>query len=181
MSIFMVSDTHFGHNKNFIFEPRGFTTVKEHDETIIQNWNSVVKPEDEVFHLGDVFLVDNEHGMECLNRLNGHIHIIRGNHDSETRLELFKTSPNVVEVCDGKFFHFKKFHFFLSHFPCLTSNLDIDKPLFARTLNLCGHSHTQDSFADWDKGTIFHVELDTNNCFPWNIEEIIELMKEHSN
>lgn len=181
MSIFMVSDTHFGHNKNFIFEPRGFTTIEEHDETIIQNWNSVVKPEDEVFHLGDVFLVDNGHGMECLNRLNGHIHIIRGNHDSETRLELFKTSPNVVEVCDGKFFHFKKFHFFLSHFPCLTSNLDIDKPLFARTLNLCGHSHTQDSFADWDKGTIFHVELDTNNCFPWNVEEIIELMKEHSN
>jgi calcineurin-like phosphoesterase family protein len=180
MSIFIVSDTHFGHNKNFIFEPRGFTTVEEHDETIIQNWNSIVKPEDEVFHLGDVFLVDNEHGIKCLNRLNGHIHIIRGNHDSETRLELFKRSPNVVEVCDGKFFHFKKFHFFLSHFPCLTSNLDIDKPLFARTLNLCGHSHIQDPFADWDKGTIFHVEVDTNNCFPWNIEEIIELMKEHN-
>ena len=74
--IFLVSDTHFGHDRAFLYEPRGFSNIADHDEAVIQNWNSVVQPDDTVYHLGDVMLNDNDHGMDCLRRLNGNIIII---------------------------------------------------------------------------------------------------------
>ena len=78
--IWFTSDTHFGHQKEFLWAPRGFNSIEEHDEMIIHNWNEVVGPNDDVYHLGDVMLNDNEHGLECLKRLNGKIHITIGNH-----------------------------------------------------------------------------------------------------
>ena len=97
-NIWFVSDTHFGHQKDFLFGPRGFTNFEEHDTAIIENWNSVVAPNDEVYHLGDVMLGDNEHGIECLKKLNGKIHILIGNHDTDTRIELYSQCPNVVSI-----------------------------------------------------------------------------------
>ena len=62
----------------------------------------------------------------------------------------------------------------MSHYPTITSNHDYNKPLNKRLINLCGHTHTKDKFADWDKGIIYHVELDAHNNTPVNIEEIIK-------
>ena len=76
--IYFTSDTHFCHNRPFLYEPRGFKSIEEHDETIVTNWNSIVKPEDEVYHLGDVMLIDNEKGIKYLKSLNGKIHLILG-------------------------------------------------------------------------------------------------------
>ena len=67
--------------------------------------------------------------------------------------------------------------FYLSHYPTLTSNLDSNEPLKARVINLCGHSHTQDRWADWDKGLIYHVEMDAHNCYPVLLDDIIEEIK----
>ena len=44
-------------------------------------------------------------------------------------------------------------------------------------ISLCGHSHSQDAFADWDKGLIYHVELDAHNNFPVSIDSIIKDIK----
>lgn len=177
--IWLVSDTHFGHDRSFIYEPRGFKNIYEHDKQIIDNWNNIVQPGSDVYHLGDVMLGDNEYGLSCIKQLKGNIHIIRGNHCTDTRMELYKTCSNVVEVCEGKFLRYGKYHFYLSHFPCLTSNMDEDKPLKARTISLCGHSHTKNKFCDMDKGLIFHVELDTNNNKPWLLDDIIEDIKNY--
>ena len=180
--IFITSDTHFRHNKSFIYEPRGFKNIWEHDKTIIKKWNEVVQPEDDIFHLGDVMLGDNEYGLSCIKQLKGKIHIIRGNHDSDTRMELYKQCYNVVEVCEGKFLRYGKYHFYLSHYPCLCSNWDYDKPLKARTVSLCGHTHTKDPFLDWSKGLIYHVEVDTkSDCSPWLLDDIINNIKEKLN
>ena len=67
--IWLTSDLHFGHDREFIWGPRGFKNVHEMNEAIIKNWNTAVAPEDEVYVLGDLMLNDNEHGMECLRRL----------------------------------------------------------------------------------------------------------------
>ena len=178
-NIWVSSDLHLGHSKNFIYEPRGFESVQEHDETIIKNWNELVSPDDDVYLLGDLMLNDNEHGMKCLGRLNGRLHLIRGNHDSDERWKLYADSWNVVELCGwATQLRISKQSIFLSHYPTITSNCDVEKPLKARVLNLCGHSHTKDPFADWDKGLIFHCEMDSNNCKPWNYEDIIKKVKE---
>lgn len=176
--IWLTSDSHFCHRQPFLYEPRGFKSIEEHDEAIIQNWNSLVKPDDIVYHLGDVMLNDDERGLKCLQRLNGHIHLIRGNHCTDNRLLKYAECWNVESVGDwATVIKSGKQSIYLSHFPTITSNFDVDKPLKARMVNVCGHTHTKDPFADWNKGLIFHCELDTNNCKPWNLEDILKVIR----
>lgn len=180
-NIYITSDTHFGHSKNFIYEPRGFKNIYDHDNAIIKNWNEIVQPEDDIYLLGDVMLNDNDYGLSCLKQLKGQIHIIRGNHCTNARIELYKTYPNVIEVCDAKWLKIGKQSFFLSHYPCLTDNHDDGKPLNKKVINLCGHIHTPDKWHDWNNGLIYHVEMDAHGCQVVNIEQIINDIKEKIN
>jgi calcineurin-like phosphoesterase family protein len=185
--IFLTSDTHFGHDRKFLYGPRGFNNIQEHDETIIQNWNSVVSPEDIVFHLGDVMLNDNEHGMECLRRLNGKIIIIPGNHDTRNRIELYKTLPNISVIQgiqpDGSnlnvgaiYYKYNKYTFYMSHHPTNTSNLEGGHYLRMHLLNLYGHTHQNTNFYN-EIPYMYHVGMDSHNCYPVCIDDIIEDMK----
>ena len=54
MAIFLTSDLHFNHDREFVWKVRGFTSVQEMNETIVKNWNSVVNPDDDVYVLGCV-------------------------------------------------------------------------------------------------------------------------------
>ena len=175
--IYVTSDTHFSHDKEFLWGPRGFANQWEMNKAIIERWNNLITEEDDVYILGDITLSDIDSGIECLKQLRGKIHIIRGNHDSEARIKMYEACHNVVEVCDAKYLKVGKQSFFLSHYPCLTSNFDVDKPLNRRIVNLCGHVHSQDKWLDWDKGLIYHVEMDAHNCTPVNIETVIEEIK----
>ena len=88
VNIFVISDTHFGHyNMVHVFKradgspARGFKTVNEMDELMVQNWNSVVKPQDHVYHLGDVTM-NPSYNLKLISRLTGHKRLVLGNHDS---------------------------------------------------------------------------------------------------
>lgn len=178
-NIYVTSDLHFCHNRGFVYEPRGFKNIDEMNEAIVENWNSIVQPDDVVYVLGDIILNDNESGLKLLKSLKGKIHIILGNHDTATREALYKTCENVVEVVLAERLKYRGYHFFMTHYPCQTSNFDDNKPLKQRTINLCGHSHTKDPFLDWKQYPIFHCEMDTNDCCPWLLDDIIELIKAH--
>lgn len=84
-SIYVISDTHFGHAnilnfKNKDGEPlRVFDDVHHMDEYMVEKWNSVVTPQDKVYHLGDVLVKSAD--WKILGRLNGHKRLILGNHD----------------------------------------------------------------------------------------------------
>lgn len=177
--IYLSSDFHFGHSREFLYKPRGFESIEEHDNRIIENWNSIVASDDICYILGDCMLGDNTHGIECLKQLNGKLHIIAGNHCTNTRIELYKQLPNVIFEGYGMPLKYKKYHFFLSHYPTLTSNFDYDEPLKKQVISLCGHSHTKDKFVDIDKGLIYHVELDAHNNKPVLIDDIINDLKEY--
>ena len=91
---YFISDTHFGHTKCWEqFKRadgsplRAFSSTEEMDETMVERWNSVVKPEDSVYHLGD--FVINRRFMHIGHRLNGRKRLVRGNHD------LFKTQEYI--------------------------------------------------------------------------------------
>lgn len=174
--IFITSDTHFGHDRGFLYEPRGFKSIQEHDETIIWNWNSVVKPDDTVYHLGDVMLGNNEHGMECLQRLNGQIKLIRGNHDTDARMKLYETLPNIEVLGWATVIKYKKYNFYLSHHPTLTSNLEKSGHLREHLINLFGHTHQQNKFF-MSIPYLYHVGLDSSECTPILLDDAIEDMK----
>ena len=85
-SVFLVSDTHFGHagvcrftRADGVTKLRPWTDPDEMDEFMIQAWNERVGPRDKVYHLGDVVI--NRRALKTLSRLNGDKVLIRGNHD----------------------------------------------------------------------------------------------------
>jgi calcineurin-like phosphoesterase family protein len=90
-NIFFISDTHFGHEKTCTTFKRNdgsplrpFANAQEMDEEMVRRWNEVVRPDDKVYHLGDV-VIGVKH-LPTLARLNGNKRLVRGNHD------IFKTS-----------------------------------------------------------------------------------------
>lgn len=172
--IFVTSDLHFGHNRDFIYGSRGFPSVEAHDNAIIENWNSVVSDEDEVYILGDLMLGNNEKGIEKIKRLKGIKHIILGNHDSEERQALYRTVPDTDILGYANVLKYNGYSIYFSHYPSLTSNYDDGVDLKKNVINLCGHAHTIDRFADFDLGIIYHCELDAHYCEPKLLDEIIE-------
>lgn len=176
MAVFLTSDTHFGHDREFIYKKRGFSNIQEHDNTIIENWNKVVSPNDTVFHLGDVMLGDYVYGLDCLKKLNGNIYIIRGNHDTTNRIQLYETCDNVLGVIDAHYFHYKKYHFYLTHYPCISGSLEKDS-LKKMTCNFYGHTHQLDKFFQ-DMPFVYNVGVDSHNCTPVNIDEAIQDMED---
>ena len=78
---FFTSDTHFNHANIIRFCNRPFKDVTQMNETLIANWNSVIDKDDTVFHLGDFCLGGAAEWTQVLNRLNGKIYLIMGNHD----------------------------------------------------------------------------------------------------
>ena len=181
MSIYLTSDLHFCHKKDFLYKPRGFSSIGEMNYAIVSIWNNTVQDDDDIYILGDIMLNDDEEGIFLLKNLRGRIHIIRGNHDSDRRIELYKQCPHVVKVENSIYLHYNGYHFYLSHYPTLTSNFDFDKPLKARLINLCGHSHIQNAFEDWDryKAPIYHCEVDAHNCTPILLDDIITEIQSH--
>ena len=176
MGIYFTSDLHFGHDKEFLWGARGFTSSQEHDEAVIERINSIVKPNDHLFILGDLMLGnDTVSGLRKVKQLNGIKTILAGNHDTETRLQYYR-QEHIGQVEMAMRYQFGKFHFILSHYPTMTANIGDDKKPWQRVYNLCGHTHTINPFWHWEFGC-YHIELDAHDCYPVSIEHIIEDMK----
>lgn len=70
-NIWFSSDLHFNHNRQFIYQARGFETLEEMNQTIIERFNSLVKPEDDLYLLGDTMLGKLEDSKPLVAALNG--------------------------------------------------------------------------------------------------------------
>ena len=123
-------------------------------------------------------LGNDEWGMQCVERLNGYIRLVRGNHDTERRCYgIYPRISKIVEFCGWAVgLHYKKYYFYLSHFPTLTGNLEKEN-LHQCTLNLFGHTHSKDKFFE-DRPYMYNVALDANNNTPVLLDDIIERMNE---
>lgn len=101
MSTWFVADTHFGHGNIIDYCRRPFRSVGEMDATLIAAWNARVHPADTVYHLGDFMLFGDEAAVQRYRqRLNGKIHLIRGNHDKRSKnLDgVFETVSDLEEI-----------------------------------------------------------------------------------
>lgn len=174
--IFFTSDTHFNHDREFIYGPRGFKTVQEMNGALIKNWNETVGKDDDIYVLGDFFLsADYNYIKEVLNKLNGRIHLVTGNHDSPSKITEYKNWDNIVEIADALRIKYKKREFFLSHYPVLTASLEQDPN--RAVINLFGHTHSKEKFYE-DRPYMYNVAVDANDNKPVEIEEIIAAFNE---
>ena len=84
------SDWHLGHANIIKYDNRPFDSVSEMNEAIINNHNSIVLPEDEFYFLGDFCMGDHSKAESYLSRINGKKFFVRGNHDKQQTIELYK-------------------------------------------------------------------------------------------
>lgn len=177
--IYLTSDLHFNHDRAFVYQPRGFDNIFDMNKTIISNWNKIITEEDDVYVLGDLCLggakslADNK---SLIQSLRGNLHIVRGNHDTDARIEMYNTCYNVIEIENAIYLKYRKYHFFMTHFPCMTANLGKES-LQQCTINLYGHTHQQTNFYQ-DIPFMYHVGVDSHNCIPVLLDNAIEEMKE---
>lgn len=164
-NIWFTSDTHFCHHNIIRFCGRPFSSVEEMDEVLIQNWNSVVKPGDLVYHLGDVFMgpstQDKHHYI--MGRLSGSKRLIVGNHDD---IPYLSSGGWFQKVMMWRVWHDKPIVF--SHVPIHQDSIQ-ERILDAGGLNVHGHTHEKGS----PKGPYKSVCVELTNYTPVNLEELI--------
>ena len=171
--IFFTSDHHFGHKNIIQFSERPFKDVAEMDDILIERWNEKVSPEDEVYHLGDMGLSSSGKLRKILDRLNGKIYLINGNHEKSaqtchTRFEWIKDYYELV-IKDDEFergeqlivlFHYSMREWNASHWG---------------TYHLYGHAHG--TLADDPTSLSFDIGVDCHNFYPLSYEEVKAIMK----
>jgi calcineurin-like phosphoesterase family protein len=133
-AVFLTSDTHFGHagvcrftEADGVTKIRPWTDPDEMDEEMIKRWNATVRPNDKVYHLGDVVI--NRKALKTLARLNGDKVLIRGNHDifRDDEYRLYFRELRAYHVINGMI---------LSHIPVHEASLG------RFGVNIHGHLHT---------------------------------------
>lgn len=114
---YFTSDTHFNHENIIKYCKRPFSSIDEHDEALIKNWNDVVPEDGIVFHLGDVGFGDPGRINEILKQLNGKIYLVIGNHDWKRIVNdhkwRFEDMTQQINMKIGKR------HIILNHYPML--------------------------------------------------------------
>lgn len=158
-NIFIVSDTHFHHANMLKFTDqygnrvRTFDDVNHMNEHMVERWNSVVRPQDKVYHLGDVAL--GKDNLDILDRLNGHKRLVRGNHDIYNTGLYLKYFDEVYgsRVLD---------HMIFTHIPIHPESLS------RFTGNVHGHIHERPEFGP----RYFNASVERIDYTPISIEDI---------
>jgi len=164
MPTWFTSDTHFGHSNIIRLSKRPFANLDEMHAALIERWNAVVGPNDDVWHLGD-FSYRSTKGLvaEIFPRLNGHKRLVIGNHDNDEVLALPWAETPVQRATiklDGKMI-------VLDHYPSRSWD-----GLYRGWYHLYGHEHG--NCDDW--GNCCDVGADCWNYTPITFAQALERM-----
>ena len=182
---FYTSDTHFGHTNVIKFDNRPFKDIKEMEDKIVENWNSVVSKNDTVYILGDFcWSKDDEEWIRILDRLTGNKVLIKGNHDKKNMSKNLK--DKFLDIKDYKEIKDEGRNVVLCHYPILLYKHSYDPNQYM----LCGHIHItreNDFLNKWVKelkdtkstnsdncGNIYNVGCMLYNYTPKTLDEIIK-------
>ncbi len=170
--VYFTSDTHFSHANIIGFCCRPFKNVNEMNETLIANWNRVVGVDDIVFHLGDFCLGGSAEWTNVLNRLNGKIYLIVGNHDIKNLRQGYY--DRFEGILMQMHIEIGKQKIYLNHCPFLCYG-----GAYKDTWQLFGHVHTSKNNTGKDASrlnmlfpTQYDVGVDNNNFTPVSFDQV---------
>lgn len=171
--IFFISDTHFGHTNVIKYDSRPFKSAFDMNETMIRNWNSVVTPEDTVYHLGDFAFLQELEVINILNRLNGQKNLIFGNHD-----QVIKKSGKIKSMFGFCKDYYEVKHqgetICLFHYPIGEWN-----KAHRGSYHLHGHCHGNYTYSR--EGKIMDVGVPCIRYKPISFEEVVEQLSNKPN
>ena len=168
MTVFFTSDTHFGHASVIRNCERPFATIEEMDAALIARWNAVVGERDTVYHLGDFCFRNDREAPWYLDRLNGRVHLLEGNHDGDTikhHAARFASVSVIEEITVGGQM------IVLCHYPMREWN-----GCYRGAWHFHGHVHGRLNHEPL--GHSVDVGADSGGFRPWSFQEIAELMKD---
>jgi len=167
-NIWFISDTHFQHTNILKYSKSRaalFNNTKQMDEVLIDNWNKTIKPEDKVYHLGDVTFGDKLYYADNIHpRLNGKKRLIVGNHDP---IPFFVERRLFEKVMLWRVFNDPEYPFLFSHVPVFQKDID-GRTKQPNGVNVHGHIHDEKS----PTKNHFCVCVEQTNFKPIHIEEI---------
>lgn len=165
-NIWIISDTHFNHHSVLDFENYAgkkirpeFSTIKEMNECIIDNWNAVVKEQDIIYHLGDVYFGAITEAQTIMKSLNGRKRLVVGNHDDIKLIIKYNLFQKIT-----LWRMFPEYGVVLTHLP-----MDKQSLLGKDLINVHGHIHR--NYPPTEKHR--NVSVEWVNYTPVNIEEVI--------
>jgi len=163
--IYFTADLHLDHFKILELMKRPFVDLDHMNEQIVLRHNEVVKPNDDVWYLGDIAFKNTE---TWLKRLNGRKHLVLGNHDDKRIKGAVKDYFESIQ--DVKYLRYNGERFYLSHYAHRTW-----RNSHHGSYHLYGHSH---GMLDPDWGRSMDVGVDANGFYPISIDEVIEKLKD---
>lgn len=145
------------------YDNRPFRNVEEHDNALINNWNAAVKPDDDVWILGDIGWHVAEKIAEIFNKLNGKKHLCVGNHDKKL-LKNRLVRDLFVEICDYKELKIGDTNIVLSHYPipCFNGH-------FYGAYHLYGHVHNSFEWNMMERVRYEMIDLYEKECNMINV------------
>lgn len=175
--IYFISDHHWGHKAVIWMSERKFSDIIEMNQVMFDRWNEIVGPDDEVYYLGDFMYKMNPNTFvnHVLNKLNGKIYLLIGNHDERylkkymNRLEWAKDRFELKYIHEGK-----EYKFILDHYPIYSW-----KGMWRKTIHLHGHTHhnTDDLYFE-SIGNKLNVNCEFLDYKPMSIIEVINMFKD---
>lgn len=175
--IFLTSDLHLNNENVIRYCGRPYANAAEMNEGLIENWNSVVGPEDTVYVLGDFIMGNADTVPDILNRLNGDIILIQGNHDTRTKMKYYEELG--IKTMQLYHFLYKDKYIIMCYFPI--NNSDYWKMLVqdnAEIIYCYGHIHDK-APTGYHGDKMYHVGVDTNNYTPISLEQIYREVKQY--
>lgn len=119
-------------------------------------------------------LKDDDYGIECLKRLNGHKYLAIGNHDTTARIDKYRVANIFADIEYGYRMKAGKFSVWAQHYPAMMGNYKDKNPVIC----LAGHTHSPDRFENMEYGC-YNVSLDAHDCYPVSIDKILEDIKKY--
>lgn len=166
---YVTSDTHFNHSNIIKYCRRPFADVDQQNRKLIKLWNAVVSKTDTIIHCGDFILGDPETIPFFLRMLNGHIILLKGNHDTPRRLAQYAKYPSKITVKDIHCETYLDSTFVFSHYP---------KSL-GEFICCFGHAHDKLPF-HIPKSRQFNVSCELTNYAPIALSDIYNIERRHN-
>lgn len=157
VNIYLISDTHFGHENIIKCCNRPFRDAAEMDEALVSKWNDIVRPQDHVYHLGDVAM-SRQALHAIMPRLHGHKRLVLGNHDNQApMLEYAK--------------YFEKIMLWRLFKPVVLSHVPVHIGSFGKALvNVHGHIHDHESPC----GPYVNVSCEMTDYAPIHLDRVMQ-------
>ena len=143
---YYIADCHFYH-RNLLTEMdnRGYESVEQMNEVMIEKWNKKVHAHDEVIILGDLSLGSGQETNQLLRRLKGKLYLIRGNHDDRYLKDKDFDASRFVWIKDYAEIHDNKRKIVLMHYPIFCYNGQFRRGADGTPLTYMLHGHIHKS------------------------------------